>query len=40
MSRRHASINDVAISEADRLYHWELGGPRPEDHPSLTDLDL
>jgi uncharacterized protein len=40
MSRRHASINDVPIDEADRLYHWELGGPRPEDHPGLSDLDL
>lgn len=40
MSRRHASINDVPIDEADRLFHWELGGPRPEDHPGLSDLDL
>jgi len=39
MSRRHASINDVPINEADRLYRWELG-PRPEDHPGLSDLDL
>jgi nuclear transport factor 2 (NTF2) superfamily protein len=40
MARRHASINDLPISEADRKYHWPLDGPRPADHPSLTDLDL
>jgi len=40
MSRRHASINDVAIEEADRLFRWDAPGPRPDDHPGLTDLDL
>jgi uncharacterized protein len=40
MARRHASINDIAIDERDRLFHWDLGGPRPADHPGLTDLDL
>jgi uncharacterized protein len=40
MARRHASINDVAIDAADRLFHWDLAGPRPSDHPSLSDLDL
>jgi nuclear transport factor 2 (NTF2) superfamily protein len=40
MARRHASINDVPIAEVDRRYHWELGGPRPADHPGLSDLDL
>ena len=39
MRRRHASINDVSIQESERKYHWPLG-PRPEDHPSLTDLGL
>jgi len=39
MKRRHASINDLAIKEADRLYHWPLG-PRPEGHPGLTELGL
>ncbi|OLL31961.1 hypothetical protein BTH42_10045 [Burkholderia sp. SRS-W-2-2016] len=39
MARRHASINDVPIREADRLYHWPLGR-RPDDHPSLTELGL
>jgi uncharacterized protein len=40
MARRHASINDVGIDEADRRFHWDLAGPRPADHPSLSDLDL
>ncbi len=40
MARRHASINDVPISEEDRKFRWELGGPRPADHPGLSDLDL
>jgi uncharacterized protein len=40
MARRHASINDLAIDEADRLFHWGLDGPRPDDHPGLSDLDL
>ncbi|WP_433695761.1 DUF1348 family protein [Paraburkholderia phenoliruptrix] len=39
MARRHASINDLPIREADRLYHWPLGR-RPDDHPSLSDLSL
>jgi len=36
---RHASINDLAIREEDRLFRWPLGR-RPDDHPSLTDLGL
>ncbi|AKJ28006.1 DUF1348 family protein [Caldimonas brevitalea] len=39
MSRRHASINDLPIREADRKYHWPLGR-RPEDHPGLSELGL
>ncbi|MFM0648256.1 nuclear transport factor 2 family protein [Paraburkholderia bryophila] len=39
MARRHASINDMPIREADRLYHWPLGR-RPDDHASLSDLGL
>jgi len=39
MAYRHASINDLPIREADRLYHWPLGR-RPDDHPSLSDLGL
>jgi nuclear transport factor 2 (NTF2) superfamily protein len=37
--RRHASINDLAIQEEDRLFRWPLGR-RPDDHPGLSDLDL
>lgn len=39
MARREASINDVPISEADRLFRWPLGA-RPADHPGLTELGL
>lgn len=39
MARRHASINDLPISESARLYHWPLGR-RPDGHASLTDLGL
>ncbi len=39
MRRREASINDVAIGEADRLFRWPLG-PRPQDHPGLGELGL
>ena len=40
MTERHASINDVPIAEADRLFHWDRTGPRPADHPGLTELGL
>ncbi|MDO5757572.1 MAG: nuclear transport factor 2 family protein [Rhodobacterales bacterium] len=40
MRKRIASINDLAISDADRKFHWDRSGPRPEDHPSLSDLNL
>ena len=39
MQRRFASINDLSIGEAQRRFHWPLGR-RPDDHPSLSDLDL
>jgi len=39
MERRIASINDLPITEAERLFHWPLGR-RPDDHPGLTDLGL
>jgi len=37
MRRRIASINDASIEESARKFHW-LPGPRPPDHPSLSDL--
>ena len=39
MQRREASINDVPITEAARLFRWPLG-PRPADHPGLSALGL
>jgi len=39
MRRREASINDIPIAEADRRFHWP-SGPRPADHPGLTDLGM
>ena len=39
MRHRIASINDLAIREEDRLFHWPQGR-RPDDHPGLSDLDL
>jgi uncharacterized protein len=39
MRRREASINDVAIDDSQRRFHWPLG-PRPADHPGLTELGL
>ena len=40
MAERHASINDVAIRPEDRKFHWDRSGPRPGDHPGLSDLGL
>ncbi|MDE1929768.1 MAG: DUF1348 family protein, partial [Burkholderiales bacterium] len=39
MTHRHASINDLPIAIADRLFHWPLGR-RPDDHPGLSALGL
>ncbi len=39
MRRREASINDLAIREDERKFHWE-SGPRPAEHPGLTALGL
>ena len=39
MAQRHASINDVAIEPDERLFHWPQG-PRPADHPGLSELGL
>ena len=36
MRRREASINDVAIAESERKFHWPHG-PRPADHPGLGE---
>lgn len=39
MAYRQASINNIAISEAQRLFDWPLGR-RPDDHPGLSALGL
>ena len=39
MAERHASINDHSIAEVDRLFRWPQG-PRPVDHPELSELGL
>ena len=39
MRRREASINDVAIAASERKFHWPQG-PRPADHPGLSELGL
>jgi uncharacterized protein len=40
MHHRHASINDVPIKEVERKFHWDRSGPRPLEHPCLSDLGL
>ena len=39
MAFRRASINDLPIKASERKFHWPLG-PRPVDHPGLSELDL
>ncbi|MDD2863567.1 MAG: nuclear transport factor 2 family protein [Methylococcales bacterium] len=40
MQRRIASINDLAIAENERLFHWEFKTVRPDDYASLSELNL
>ena len=39
MCARHASINDLAITEAERKFRWPQGR-RPDEHPGLSELEL
>lgn len=39
MRQRIASINDLAISERERKFHWPPGR-RPDEHPGLGELGL
>lgn len=39
MMARHASINDVPITEEERKFKWPQG-PRPVNHPGLSELGL
>jgi len=40
MRVRYSSINDLPIAESERKYRWDRRGPRPADHPGLTELGL
>ena len=40
MRRRDASINDVPIIADNRRFLWQPQGPRPADHPGLSELGL
>lgn len=40
MRQRHASINDLPIEAGERKFHWDSSGPRPLDHPGLSELGL
>ncbi len=37
MRVRHASINDLRIDESERKLRWNTG-PRPDDHPGLSEM--
>jgi nuclear transport factor 2 (NTF2) superfamily protein len=37
MTARHASINEKPIAPEERQLHWPLG-PRPADHPGLSEM--
>jgi len=39
MRRREASINDIQIAPEERKFVWP-SGPRPEQHPGLTEMGL
>ena len=39
MRLRYASINDLPITAAERKFFWPQG-PRPADHPGLSELGL
>ncbi len=39
MQARFASINDLPITESERKFRWSQG-PRPVDHPGLSELGL
>lgn len=40
MHHRHASINEHPIKNEERKFFWDRSGPRPDDHPGLTELGL
>ncbi len=38
MRRREASINDLAIAESERTFHWPAPGPRPLDDLGIESI--
>ncbi|TWT42621.1 SnoaL-like domain protein [Thalassoglobus neptunius] len=38
MQRREASINDVAIEEVQRKFHWPNSTPRPVEHDGILSV--
>ena len=38
MHHRHASINEHPIKPEERKFLWDNSGPRPADHPGLSDF--
>ncbi len=40
MHHRYACINDMPIKESERKFFWDRSGPRPADHPSLSEMGL
>lgn len=38
MRRREASINDIAITESQRRFHWDAPGPRPTDDAGIPEV--
>ncbi|NOV17563.1 nuclear transport factor 2 family protein [Ensifer adhaerens] len=40
MHHRYACINDLPIEESERKFFWDRSGPRPANHPGLSELGL
>ncbi|MBA5638525.1 nuclear transport factor 2 family protein [Duganella sp. LX20W] len=38
MHHRHACINEHPIKAEERKFLWDNSGPRPADHPGLSDF--
>lgn len=38
MHHRHACINEHPIKPEERKFLWDNSGPRPADHPGLSDF--
>ncbi|MDR9838121.1 nuclear transport factor 2 family protein [Herbaspirillum huttiense] len=40
MHHRHACINEHPIKPEERKFLWDNSGPRPADHPGLSDFGI